>query len=216
MNPPDPNPPSPANKKILLALNKLGQVKKRLPSKNPEMAKLKELWTNIFTEADREHWRKKFATGTNQKAKRQELLAQFGINLDCDNQLTYFRSWEQDQVKRQQTAERLQANEDQIKQQHPDWTVDQVRDEVIRQAYFEALARADFGLGLTAIRAHTQVKRYLLDRDKFEFDETQKCNERLPELRAIQRDPNLSDEEKMRRIRFQLFGRIAEEQPQPA
>jgi len=211
----DPNSPPPPAKSILLALNKRGRVKKRQPSKNPEMGKLKDLWTKTFSEADRESWRQKFATGGTQETKRQELLDQFGIHLDCDKQLTYFRTWDLDQVERQQTAERLQANEDQIRQQHPDWTVDKVRDEVIRHAYFEALARADFGLGLTTIRAHTQVKRYLLDRDKYEFDATEKCHERLPELRAIQRDPNLSDEEKMRRIRFQLFGRIAEEQPQP-
>jgi hypothetical protein len=216
MQTPDPNRPSPAAKKIVLALNKRGRVKKRQPSKNPEMGKLKDLWTKTFSDADRAHWRQKFATGETQETKRKDLLEQFGINLDDDRQLNYFRAWDELQEERRQTGERLQANEDHVKQQHPDWTVDQVRDEVIRQAYFEALARADFGLGLTTVRAHTLVKRYLLDRDKYEFDATEKCHERLPELRAIQRDPNLSDEEKMRRIRFQLFGRIAEEQPQPA
>jgi len=215
MKTPDPNRPPRAGKKVLLALNKRGEPKKRQRSKNPEMGKLKHLWTETFTEADREHWRQKFATGDNQAAKRQELRAQFGIDLDDDRLLTYFRSWDQEQVKRQQSAERLHARENQIQKEHPDWTFDQVRDAVLQHAYYEVLNGGDYKLGVQIVRTHTYVQKYLLDRDKFEFDATERCHRLLPTLRPIQQDSNLSEADKLRLLRLKIFGRIAEEQPQP-
>jgi len=181
---------------------------------------LRAAWRDRLTEDERNEWLKEFAKSPEEGGKPQHALrAEFSKKLDLtikhDSQLGRFRKWLGKQAKMAEQAEKMAKSEAKIRQEHPEWTFDQVRDAVLQEAYFEVLNGGDYKLGLQIVRTHTYVQKYLLDRDKFEFDATERCRRLLPTLRPIQQDSNLSEADKLRLIRLKLFGRIAEEQPQP-
>lgn len=127
-----------------------------------ELTRLKAIWRGLSDDA-RSFWQELFASSETQAEIRRQLFAKLKINLRRDNQLTMFRDWESDQRLRDLQAERMRENEGRIKAQHPEWGLDQVRDEVLRQSYFETLASGDFKLGLKTVTQDLNVKRTNLE-----------------------------------------------------
>ncbi len=169
-----------------------------------ELTKLKTLWSTLH-ESVQEYWREQFLSQRSQVDLRSELLKKLNVNLRFDTQLTRFRGWLEDQDVRNAQAERAQENERRLIEQHPDWSLDRIREEVLKQSYFETLASGDFKLGLKTVRADQNERILELDREKFEFDAAKACLAKLPELKAISEKPKLSDEEKTKAIQQILF-----------
>lgn len=132
-----------------------------------ELTRFKALWRESLDESQREYWRDVFVSRTTQAQIRKQIAATLKIKLVRDQQLSAFRDWEHDQHQREQRAERARENERRIAEQHPGWTLDQVRDETLRQAYFESLASGDFKLGLDAVRVDLRQMEHFFGREKF-------------------------------------------------
>ncbi len=171
-----------------------------------ELTRFKLLWRDSMSESARGFWRELFLSQTTQADIRKQILAKLKIRLDWDKQLCVFRDWEADQVKRAAREERALENERRIIAEHPDWTLDQVRDEVLKQSYFETLAVGDFKLGLATSREHRGVKEQNLAEAKFQFDATKAALAKLDSLKAIRNNSKLSEDEKLEQARLELFG----------
>ena len=126
-----------------------------------------------------------------------------------------FLAWVSLECRHETAAGRMVEEARVVRQAHPDWTLNQVREEVLTRAYNRTLAQGDFDLGLRVVRVHVATDKALLDREKFEWAAAQKCYDDLPGLQAIRQNSGLTIPQKMRGLRLKLFGRIAEEQPQP-
>lgn len=169
----------------------------------PELTKLKELWRDRLSETARDYWLSQFVSTSTQAEIRKAILTKFKINLTRDAQLTEFRRWLDEQESREQEAERQIEEEAHLREQHPDWDADTLRQAVIAGSLRRAIATGDFkGLGLKAVRAGQNEKIIRLDREKFES----------MERRAAQADQTegalkstLTDSEKAARIK-EIYG----------
>ena len=144
---------------------------KATPAGQPdsELTRLKELWRDKFTDAQRSHWRSQFLSKTATAETRESLRIKTGINLTDDDQVVRFRQWDQDEQKRQAEAARMQADEDffqpEVEEQvraelagQPEMVIlsaiaERLRAKVLNAATHRSLATGDFGLGLSAVRA---------------------------------------------------------------
>jgi hypothetical protein len=148
-------------------------------------------------------------------AIREHLLKELQVHLKYDTELVRFREFVRRRDESAEAAALLADEESTFLEQCPDWTLDQVREEVLRLVYARVCAAGDADLALQILRVHTAFNRYQLDREKQDCTASQQCYDDLPGLQAIRNDPGLTLQEKLRQIRLKLFGRIAEEQPQP-
>lgn len=171
----------------------------------PELTKLKGFWRTLAEDVQG-YWREQLLSSRSQADLRREIAAKFKINLKWDDQLTNFRQWLADQDKRDQQSERMQENERRLIELHPDWSLDRVREEVLRQSYFETLASGNFKLGLAAMKQDANAKALALDREKFEFDAAKAALKAASELKAIAADKTLSQADKVNQARLKLFG----------
>ena len=146
-----------------------------------ELTKLKAVWRRLPDDA-RAYWSSQFASEVSQVKTRAELLTKFKINLRFDKQLNQFRSWAQDQEERDARAERMQENERRLKSEHPDWTLEEVRAEVLRQSYLETLATGNFKLGLAARKSDIAEQALKFDQEKFKEGLLTKLESGLAEL----------------------------------
>ena len=144
---------------------------KGTPSGQPEteLDKLKAVWRRLPDDA-RSYWLEQFESQRTQADLRKEIQAKFKIVLARDNQLTRFRQF----VDRQQAldAEAWRAKQDEaelIKQYGDDWTLDQIREEVLKKSYARALATGDFDAGRKTIVQDLNVKKVSLDERKLKL-----------------------------------------------
>lgn len=134
-----------------------------------ELIKLKRLWLKPEFEQYQETWRERFASGLTQLQIRNMLRDQLQINLLWDRQLTQFRQWveRQDALDAERTA--MADDVDRILEEFGgDWTLEQVRDEILKRSYVRALATGDFESGRRTIAQEMNVKKVELDRVKTE------------------------------------------------
>jgi hypothetical protein len=136
------------------------------PQQDGELPKLKTLWPTLH-ESVQEYWREQFLSQRSQADLRKELLAKLKINLRWDNQLTKFRGWLEQQDVCNAKAERMQENESRLRKEHPDWSLSQIREEVLRQSYFETLASGDFKLGLKTVTGELKANAQAEDRQRY-------------------------------------------------
>jgi len=123
---------------------------------NGPLAKLKEVWRRL-PESNRDYWRGLLSSPQwSQSQIRAEIFEKFKIKLSQNGKISLFRMWILDQDKLDQEAERQQDEERKIVSEHPDWTLDRVREEVLRRSYFRSLASGDFKFGLKVLSADTQ------------------------------------------------------------
>lgn len=172
------------------------------------MTRLKELWPSL-DESAQDGWRQKLFSHQSQKRIREELKRELEVELTHDFQVTRFRIWVADQDERDAEKERMKEDERRlIAEFGGSRTLDEIREMVLKRSYARTLARSDFQLGLQAMRADLNERTLQLRRDKFEFDAAEVCLRKLPELKQISSNPELSDIEKIDRIRQELFGKV--------
>ena len=176
----------------------------KLQGGSSELTKLKALWLTWANSPDyRAYWRHQLQSQTTQAANRELLRDQTGVELKYDSQLTEFRDWMEEQDALDQEAERQRLEAAHIEQEHPDWSADQLREEVIRRSLLRAIASGQFGaLGLKAVAAGQREKQHTLERDKFEL--MQRRAQQADQTEDTLKQP-LTDEEKAQRIR-EIYG----------
>lgn len=179
------------------------------PNQPPsELTKLKAIWRGMADDA-RAYWVTQFVSDRSQAALRDELRAKLKINLRFDKQLNQFRAWVDQQEILDNQAEQILDNEARLTAQHPDWTLDQIREEVIKASYAATLATGDFKLGLRTVVQDLNVKKVTLDRDKFEFNAAKAALAALETLRKIKTNSGLTEDQKIQQARLELFGEAA-------
>lgn len=160
--------------------------RKPAAGRESELTKWKVLWRDSLAESHKDYWRAQFCLPDRTLPQiRAEINLKHGVNLLYDKQLTYFCDWEFEQRTRDLEAERQAADEQRIRQAHPDWTKEQQRDELIKLSYARAQATGDFKLGFAAMKEDRAFEAGAFDQRKFEaamkskieagFDELEKA-----------------------------------------
>jgi hypothetical protein len=124
---------------------------KKLRNQGSELTRLKKLWRDSLAEDAREFWRQQFISELSQAEIRKLIHARLKVNLTYDGQLNAFRDWELEQRSMDLEAERAEEEERRLIEDHPNWTKDQVRDELIKRFYARALAQGNAKLGLATM-----------------------------------------------------------------
>ena len=130
-----------------------------------EITRLKALWRGLSDDA-RAYWQELFVSDATQAQIRKELAAKLKINLRFDKQLTAFRQWEAAQQELDLKAERMEEDARRLKEEFGDWTLEQIREEVLRRSYAQAIAEGDFSAGRKTIVQDLNVKKVSLDERK--------------------------------------------------
>jgi hypothetical protein len=128
---------------------------------------LKIIWRNSMSKEDQNYWRSRFNSLVTQKVLRAELLDKLQINLVKDKKLTVFRQWVQDRDKQLAREQKLNECREKLKSEHPDWTTDQVRDELHRRDMEACWLQQDFKEGRKAISAELASRKFQLQKEMF-------------------------------------------------
>lgn len=137
-----------------------------------ELTRLKILWRDSLADDAREFWRSRFASDASQAEIRRQLLAKLKINLRFDKQLTTFRQWDEAQQEREALGERMEEREAELRTQNPSWSLEQVREELLKEAAAHAIANRDFKVGLKVTAGI--AKKVGEDREAERFAEARK------------------------------------------
>jgi hypothetical protein len=202
-----------------------------------ELTRFKRLWRDTLPESSREYWRSQFESNATQPEIRAEINAKTGINLLYDRQLTEFREWEWNQRLRSLEEERMGEDQRELMKDHADWTLDQVREEVLKRSYARSMATGDFKLGLATMDRDLNLKtgktmadqgrqkieisreklaqmreKIALEREKLIQLSCQKILKAAqdPGTRAVAEDTALSNAEKIALMRKEYFADIDE------
>lgn len=171
-----------------------------------ELTKLKRLWLKPSFADSREFWREQFASQMKQPEIRALLKKKLQINLQWNRQLTEFSQWLSRQDILEAEADAMIQDEEQAAREHPDWTKEQIREDVLKKSYLRARASGDFKLGLKTVAADAKLEALLLDRDKFQFDAAKAALKIWPGIKQISSDKTLSETDKVQAVRQKLFG----------
>lgn len=176
-----------------------------------ELTRFKELWINTLTESAKESLRSLFVSPQTQAQTRAYIQQAHGIKLHRDDQLNAFRDWELDQRAMDLEAERATEEERRLVLEHPDWTKDQVREDLLKRFYFRARARGDEKLGLATMREDRGLIQALTGRDQFELMAAEKMLSGELRKRAEEiNNSNLSNAEKIAAMRKAAFADVDE------
>jgi hypothetical protein len=130
------------------------------------LQKLKAAWLRL-PDATQDYWREQFASSRKQSDLRAELAKKLAIKLSADSALTKFRNWLDRQDKLDEEGAAAEQDEQQIRKQFGDqWTLDQIREEVLKRSYARAMATGDFAAGRKTIVQDLNVKKISLDERK--------------------------------------------------
>jgi len=136
----------------------------------PEISKLKELWRTLSEDA-RDYWRSRLQSGgegNTQPEIRRDIFAKLKINLRSDAQLSKFKSWMEQQDAMDAEAEQADEEERRILSEHPDWTKQQVREDLLRRFYNRARATGDSKLGLKTVAGDMKTEALAFEKEKFQ------------------------------------------------
>ncbi len=132
-------------------------------------------------------------------------LAQDGLKTSIAA-LSEFLSWHSLQQQLHRNESTVETLLQKLQVSRPDWTPDQIQ--TVGQSFFTALALEQQDPKQWFLIQQTALKReqLSLDKNKFEFDATRAAMAKLPELKAISANKNLSEDEKLEQARLALFG----------
>lgn len=185
---------------------------KKLRAGDSEITKLKVLWRDSLAEDAKEYWRSLFVSpDVKQSEIRQQLLKRLKINLRFDSQLTKFRDWEIEQRLMDLEAERASEEERRLIEEHPDWTKDQVREDLLRRFYNRSRATGDAKLGLSTMRQDRGLMMAALAREEFELLAAEKILDKALRAKADEINASsLSQADKIAAMRKAAFKDVDE------
>ena len=153
---------------------------------------------------------------------RAAIERRFGIHLESDALYARFRIWQGTQFLYDVYNDLAEAGEEALRREQPHLSPEQRRDLLLRQLHARAhlredpkpiLAVFDREVALARLTCQEQAKR--LAREKFEFDGAKAALHHSKEIHEVDRNPSLTQHEKIDTVRRLIFGVIPEEDPTP-
>jgi hypothetical protein len=177
-----------------------------------EVTRFKEQWLQKFSDEQKAQFFSWFdEAGTTNEEIRTRVKQRHGITLLYDTQLSDFRSWAFRQQRLDALGERMQQREAELTEQHPDWSREQIRAEVIKVAYAKALAEDDMKLGLRTVREDLRSEVVATDRERFEVEVCKKFLTWFKDKRAREiAESNMSHADQIAAMRQALFADVDE------
>ena len=153
---------------------------------------------------------------------RAAIERRFGIHLESDALYARFRIWQATQFLYDVYNDLAEAGEEALRREQPQLSPEHRRDLLLRQLHARAhlrddpkplLAVFDREVALARLTCQEQAKR--LAREKFEFDGAKAALKHAKEVHEVDRNPSLTQHEKIDVVRRLIFGVIPEEEPTP-
>ena len=171
------------------------------------LAQLKEIWRRL-PDNTRDYWREQLSSADVPLSQvRAEIFTKLKVKLSGDNKLSLFRTWVIEQDRRDQEAERQQDEERKIFSDHPDWTMDKIREEVLRRSYFRSMTSGDFEFGMKVLTADSKgrLKERELALEERRIALLEKKAAAFDRAKSTLEDEELSDEDKKAKMK-EIFG----------
>jgi len=130
-----------------------------------EITRLKRLWRDSFTEAERDYWREQLFSSRTLADLRRELREKLNINLQHDVQLLRFRKYDARLIALEEENQKSAADQAELEAQG--LTGEKLRHALIERMKARAYNEGDFKLALKAITADVKVETLQLGREKF-------------------------------------------------
>ena len=136
-----------------------------------ERTKFKSLWrTNLTDDQKAEFFSWFNEPATTVAMIRQRIEERYQIKLQYDTQVSGrwgVRKWCRREEDNAEVAKQAAIEQATLRQEHPDWGPDQLREELLLRMKRRALAGDDFILGLQTFKADSRDARLQLEREKF-------------------------------------------------
>jgi hypothetical protein len=134
--------------------------------KKPEITRFKEMWRDSLSPEARAFWLQLFCSSATQAECRRQVLIRLKIKLTDDENIAAMRDFDAQLRAEEAEAVAQACEEKRCLEEHPDWSKEQVREDVLRKAYFRSRARGDFTLGLKTVAADVKLESLQLDARK--------------------------------------------------
>lgn len=204
-DPSSPETPAPVSKHQRL-IERLQHPRRIKGGVDSELTRLKIMWDGELSEEEKDYWREIFVSNLAMHKIRELIFEKLKIKLPYNMSFDRFRAFVQDRDARGEEQRRMKDDEAAFRITHPDWTLDQVRDEVLKRSYYRTFANGDFTLGLRTLQAHLALTKSLLELEKFKFDAIAVCRQQLPQLKAIETASTMTEAEKTAAFMEKIFG----------
>ena len=136
-----------------------------------EKTKFKNFWREKLTDDQKAEFFSWFnEPATTVAMIRQRIEERYQIKLQYDEQISGkwgIKKWCRREQDNAEVATRAAIEQATLRQEHPDWGPDQLREELLLRMKRRALAGDDFILGLQTFKADSRDARIQLEREKF-------------------------------------------------
>ncbi len=141
-----------------------------------EITKLKVLWRDTISDADKDYWRDLFCSTMTPADMRVQVHTRLNVRLDYDNQLYRFREWVEEQDALEADAER--KAEDYERMEDPNLSRQEMREKLLNGYYRRALVRDKPKMGRETMRQDLAERRYDLAERRFALARVQARHKR--------------------------------------
>jgi hypothetical protein len=136
-----------------------------------EKTKFKNIWRENLTDDQKAEFFSWFnEPATTVAMIRQRIEERYQIKLRYDEQISGkwgIKKWCRREQDNAEVATRAAIEQATLRQEHPDWGLDELREELLLRMKRRALAGDDFMLGLQTFKADSRDARLQLEREKF-------------------------------------------------
>ena len=171
----------------------------------PPRRALKLMYRSQMSAAEREEfWEVINADGVTLEQTRADIARRYGVQIGSKSVLQELRQWVWQQRAEDLMNDQLLMRQEQLTEEHKDWSREQIRAEVIKTAYAGALASGDSKLGLQVVATDLKAEQVQLDREKLEL--LKRRADMADATEKVMEDSQLTPEERTRRI-AEIYGR---------
>jgi len=151
-------------------------------------------------EEEKERWRDIiYSRITTTEEVRQKIRDDLKIDLTNDSQIILFRRWDEKECEIEFERQRQVLDHKRLTALHADWSLDQIRKEVLRLSYERTLSEGDYTQALATIRESVRADRLALDTRIVELRE--KKTAQAEAEKEADNKPQMTREEREQRIR---------------
>jgi hypothetical protein len=113
----------------------------------------KKRWVE-FSETEKDTWYEFVFSTASHKQICERISKELNLNLNSRFQIHRLREWLLQEYESLLSARRIQKRVEELKKQYPNATLDEIREMVLQEAFFYALASKEYKTGLQTVNAH--------------------------------------------------------------
>lgn len=126
----------------------------------------KSRWIEL-SDSERDTWYEFIFSTASHKKICERILNEFKLDLDSRYQIQRLREWLLQEHEALLGARRIHKRVEELKKENPNATLDEIREKVLQEAFFYALASEEYKTGLQTINAHCRTQSVELSQRRY-------------------------------------------------